>query len=75
MGAGERVVHRKLVRDRIPELIRGAGDEPITLVLATDAAYVDALVAKLEEEIDELRSAAASSSSTSWLTSTRCCSR
>lgn len=42
----------KLVRDRIPEIIRGRGTEP-TLHVAADAEYWSRLRAKLEEEVKE----------------------
>jgi predicted house-cleaning noncanonical NTP pyrophosphatase (MazG superfamily) len=43
---------RKLVRDRIPELIQADGRHPVTRVL-DDAAYRAALLAKLVEEARE----------------------
>jgi predicted house-cleaning noncanonical NTP pyrophosphatase (MazG superfamily) len=46
----------KLVRDRIPEIIRNSGKEPITRTLSPDE-YGLALFAKLGEEIAELRDA------------------
>ncbi len=42
----------KLVRDRIPDIIIANGEHPITRRL-DDAAYHDALRAKLREEVDE----------------------
>ena len=48
MGA----TYDKLVRDRIPEIIRGRGAEPVTRV-ADREEYVDRLVAKLGEEVAE----------------------
>jgi predicted house-cleaning noncanonical NTP pyrophosphatase (MazG superfamily) len=46
----------KLVRDRIPAIIRQSGSEPVVTVLREDA-YRDALVAKLFEESTELEQA------------------
>ncbi len=43
----------KLVRDRIPEIIREAGHEPEIRVLDSDA-YVTSLLAKALEEVQEL---------------------
>lgn len=47
-----RVRHDKLVRDRIPEIIRTAGHQPVTRVLDQDS-YGAALLAKLTEEARE----------------------
>ena len=44
--------HNKLVRDRIPEIIRSAGKEPITDLLSKEDLQ-DALDAKLGEEVKE----------------------
>ena len=40
---------KKLVRDRIPELIRASGEEPVTRVL-DEREYVEQLEKKLDEE-------------------------
>ena len=53
-----RIEYHKLVRDRIPEIIRAAGGDCRTRVLA-DAEYVAALLAKAQEEIAELAAAPA----------------
>ena len=45
-------VHNKLVRDRIPEIIKASGRTCITEVLPDDA-YIQALDAKLNEELAE----------------------
>lgn len=45
-------VHNKLVRDRIPEIIEASGRTCITEVLPNDA-YIQALNAKLSEELEE----------------------
>jgi predicted house-cleaning noncanonical NTP pyrophosphatase (MazG superfamily) len=52
------VVYRKLVRDRIPEIIQAEGRRPVTRVL-DDAGYRQALLAKLVEEAREARHATA----------------
>ncbi len=48
----QHVVHNKLVRDRIPEIIEASGRTCVTEVLPNDA-YVQALDAKLNEELAE----------------------
>ena len=48
-------VFNKLVRDKIPEIIRKNGDEPVCRVLDEDSSYRAALFAKLDEEAAELR--------------------
>ena len=45
-------VHNKLVRDRIPEIIEASGKYCVTEVLPNDA-YIQALDAKLSEELAE----------------------
>jgi len=52
------VVCRKLVRDRIPEIIRSEGRRPVTRVL-DEAGYRQALLAKLTEEAQEASHATA----------------
>jgi predicted house-cleaning noncanonical NTP pyrophosphatase (MazG superfamily) len=52
-----RVDYNKLVRDRIPQIIESRGDRAITRVLG-EAAYRDALLAKLVEEAQEANGAA-----------------
>jgi predicted house-cleaning noncanonical NTP pyrophosphatase (MazG superfamily) len=52
------VVCRKLVRDRIPEIIRSEGRRPVTRVL-DEASYRQALPAKLIDEAREASRAAA----------------
>ncbi len=46
--------YNKLVRDRIPEIIRANGEHPVTRTLG-DAEYLTELVRKLEEECDEFK--------------------
>lgn len=52
MSSKRRVIHRKLVRDRIPEIIGGSGQTAVVRTLSPDA-YRSALVVKLREELDE----------------------
>lgn len=52
------VPHRKLVRDRIPEIIAAEGRPPVTRVL-DQAAYRQALLDKLVEEAAEAAHASA----------------
>lgn len=49
-------MHGKLVRDRIPDIISATGRTPNVRVL-THPEIFDALLAKLQEESDELRRA------------------
>jgi len=44
--------YNKLVRDRIPEIIKENGDVAITHI-ADDKEYKESLIKKLKEEIDE----------------------
>jgi predicted house-cleaning noncanonical NTP pyrophosphatase (MazG superfamily) len=53
-----RLTYNKLVRDRIPEIIRSQGHQPVTNVL-DDEQYQAALLAKLLEEAQEAQSAPA----------------
>ena len=46
----------KLVRDRIPEIIRARGEDPMVHTIDGDRLF-DALITKLSEESQELRSA------------------
>ena len=45
-------VYNKLVRDKIPEIIKATGDKPIIKILE-DEEYLDKLNRKLQEEINE----------------------
>ena len=66
-----RVDYNKLVRDRIPEIIGSRGDRAVTRVL-DEAAYRDALLAKLVEEAQEASEALARNSLPNSLTCLRC---
>lgn len=46
-------IYEKLVRDKIPQIIRDSGREPVTRVLEDDAEFLAALDAKLLEEVHE----------------------
>ena len=46
------IEYQKLVRDKIPQIIRNAGDLPITRVL-DDEEYLTCLENKLDEEVAE----------------------
>lgn len=46
----------KLVRDRIPEIVRASGRSPLVRQLGDDER-LPALLDKLQEEVDELRAA------------------
>ena len=47
------IIHNKLVRDRIPEIIEGSGKTCVTRILP-DAEYLAALDAKLQEDLDKI---------------------
>lgn len=49
-------IYNKLVRDNIPEIIRGNGEEPVCHVL-NDNDYWDALLKKDTEELLEVKEA------------------
>ena len=46
------MLHNKLVRDRIPEIITEQGAKPVTRTLGTDS-YRQELLRKLQEEVSE----------------------
>ncbi|MGH3982870.1 MAG: hypothetical protein ACRDST_09380 [Pseudonocardiaceae bacterium] len=56
MSPGTRHTFRKLVRDRIPVIINGNGEQPSVRRLS-DAEFLDALFAKAREELVEVRAA------------------
>jgi len=47
-------IYNKLVRDKIPEIIRADGHEPTTRVL-DDETYLEELIRKLAEEYEEFK--------------------
>jgi len=47
--------HNKLVRDKIPEIIRNHGDTPEFRTIEDDAEYLTALTDKLVEEAREVQ--------------------
>ncbi len=53
-----RITYNKLVRDRIPDIIRASGRQCATTILPQDQ-YIAALLAKLLEESQELANAPA----------------
>ncbi|MBQ4580635.1 MAG: nucleoside triphosphate pyrophosphohydrolase [Clostridia bacterium] len=46
------IIHNKLVRDKIPQIIEASGKTCVTRILP-DAEYIAALDMKLQEELDE----------------------
>ena len=46
------IIHNKLVRDRIPEIIEADGRKCVTRILS-DEEYVKMIDAKLDEELEE----------------------
>lgn len=56
LAASQVDFYRKLVRDRIPEIIRSSGDEPVCTPL-DDVDHVNVLIDKAHEELAELRDA------------------
>ena len=51
-----KISYKKLVRDRIPQLIEESGRKQTSRIL-NDDEYFDALIDKVVEEIEEFRSA------------------
>lgn len=49
--------YQKLVRDRIPDIIRAKGSIPETLILLEKTEYLSELKKKFQEELDEYLSA------------------
>lgn len=49
------IQYDKLVRDRIPEIIRAAGKQPVTRTVADPAELKQRLIDKLAEEMQEYR--------------------
>jgi predicted house-cleaning noncanonical NTP pyrophosphatase (MazG superfamily) len=52
----KKIIYNKLVRDKIPEIIRADGKRLKSRVLS-DEEHLEALLAKVEEELKELREA------------------
>lgn len=46
------IIHNKLVRDKIPQIIEASGKRCVTRVLAEEE-YIAALDGKLQEELNE----------------------
>lgn len=46
-------IYNKLVRDKIPDIIRRGGKEPVTHVAKNQDAFLALLDAKLREEVEE----------------------
>lgn len=55
-----KIVHNKLVRDRIPEIIWENGEVAVFRKLEDRLEFVEALVTKIFEEAEEVRGAARS---------------
>ena len=51
----EKVIYNKLVRDKIPDIIRSSGKSCSTEILS-NSDYIDALDKKLDEEVAEFHS-------------------
>ena len=47
-------IYNKLVRDKVPDIIRAEGKEPKIRILSKEE-YMEALLAKLAEELEEFR--------------------
>lgn len=47
------ITHNKLVRDKIPEIIRKDGREPIIRFIKDDQEFESLLIRKLVEEVEE----------------------
>ncbi|MBI3274339.1 MAG: hypothetical protein HYZ69_04305 [Candidatus Colwellbacteria bacterium] len=48
-------IFKKLIRDKMPEIMEREGKKLVTRVLKDDKEYVEALLRKLIEEIQEMR--------------------
>ena len=48
-------VHNKLIRDRIPEIIIKEGEVPIIRTIKDDKEYLQLLIEKLLEEVQEFK--------------------
>lgn len=62
-----KVIHNKLVRDLIPEIIKESGKKANYRILENDQEFLQALIAKLVEEVDELKTALNNSNNTDIL--------
>jgi predicted house-cleaning noncanonical NTP pyrophosphatase (MazG superfamily) len=47
--------YNKLVRDRVPEIIKDSGETPHIKILSDDTEYMMELYLKLDEEVDEFK--------------------
>jgi len=48
-------IYNKLVRDKIPEIIKASGQTPYTRIIEDDEEYMTALTDKLSEETQEVK--------------------
>ena len=48
-------IFKKLIRDRVPEILKSEGKSPQIRIITDDKEYIEALERKLIEEIQEMR--------------------